>query len=923
MTLLVDGLAGMGKTYLLRDLIEAARSATPAAEPVEAAVPAGSGGWQVTYVRADEIESGEPYSFIERFIASSGVPDWHFVPDGQTSPIVVARECIRRLVGEGETRERVMIIDDAQWIDVDSQRVLRYMIPRVTRRSILLAFGVRTPHDPDSFGEFLTQLVTDSPLDLHYQVAPLTAPEITALALDRLGIGISALTAQRMLDVTGGSFLRVDSMLAALTADEISQLHFAWDTPIRSQITDNDILLHQFNQLSPEAQGTSELVCLAGHELSHDDLAEAARVLGEPVNLDEAIRAGVLGESGFGSTIMPRHALLSQAVSATVAPERARAVYQALAQVTEGYRSLRHTLLGAEQWNDELHERVNTYVLNATGKGNLSIASEVLRAALALATDPADRMSLLESLALVHMLGKTGYLMLDLIDEIEQLPYNVLHEFMFIVISAHKIGQELPMERIQRLLASTPETPDDRAILAFFAFMIVILSMRSKDLAMVPALIGMAKGLIEQAPSEASELTDPRLGWMVQKQGHLLVLDSYLMVQDQMMAKLDLAAAALPELTRRIDELPDQPLKVDAMVAVAGAQLAIGNVGEGRTLAQQGVDLLDRVSEPWAASTARLILADCMVLQGDLEEASELMSVTEEIAYTALDIETRVTWAALRLIITAISAPDDVAVHAKRARGQHEVAWEGYGPDLAILAECELARMQGDTAAILHASSGSWADGILNTRHGFLTYRANALIDTGRLADAAELVEQLAKWRGTRWQEYWGTLDWLRARLAQANGDAATARWHYEAALDQRAFPLPLGLTLADFGRFLIEQGQNDAGREVLESSIAVLEQMGAESYLAKIRAEVGEPSAAVITATGRDRERLLNALTDRERQIVEHLVKGRSNNQIAESLVVSVTTVRSHVSNVLRKLHLSSRGEVARLLRHEAEATS
>lgn len=902
MTLLVDGLAGMGKTYLLHALVSAAKE---------------DGNWRVLVVRADEIESGEPYSFIERMVAASRITDWQFDPDAQTSPVVVARDYIRRLFTGETAPEYVVIIDDAQWIDLESQRVLRYMIPRVTHRKMLITFGVRSPHEPGSLGEFLTHLTAENPLDEHLNLAPLSPTEITALALDRLGVGISVLTAQRMFDVTGGSFLSVDSMLAALTPDEIAQLHLAWDTPIRALVANNDILLHQFIKLSPEAARTSELVCLAGHELSRDDLAAAAQSLGEPVHLDEAIKAGVLSESGFGSTIMPRHALLAQAVRETVEPQRSRVVFQALASVTTGYRSLRHTLLGAEQWDVHLHDSVNAFVLDATDKGNLNIASEVLRAALTLASSPEDRMPLIESLALVHMRGKTGYHMLDLLDEIEQFPPSMLHEFMSIVISAHKVGQELPMERVQKLLTTKPQSSDELAILAFFAFMIVILSMRSKDISTVPALIGMAKSFIEQAPAEASELADPRLSWIVQQQGHLLVLDCYLMVQDQISAKLDLAAEALPDLTRRIHELPTESLKVDALVAVAGAQIAVGNVTEGRALAQRGVDLLDHVSEPWAASTARLILADCLVLQGELTAASELMKLTEEVAYTSLDVETRSTWAALRVMIAAVTGHKDAPLYARRLSGQQEVVWEGYGPDLAILAQCELARSLDDSAGVLQASTGSWADRLTNTRHGFLTYRAHALIENKQLSEASELVEQLAEWRGSRWQEYWGTLDWLHARLAQANNDPVTARTHYEAAITERAFPLPVGLTLADFGKFLLDQGQEEAGQEMLGSAITVLEQIGAEAYLPRIRRARGARSADQLA---RSQEFVLSSLTERERQIVAHLIKGRSNNQIAESLVVSVTTVRSHVSNVLRKLRISSRGEVARLLRDEVK---
>ena len=55
--------------------------------------------------------------------------------------------------------------------------------------------------------------------------------------------------------------------------------------------------------------------------------------------------------------------------------------------------------------------------------------------------------------------------------------------------------------------------------------------------------------------------------------------------------------------------------------------------------------------------------------------------------------------------------------------------------------------------------------------------------------------------------------------------------------------------------------------------------------------------------ALGRD-------LTSREREVLELMAKGLNNSQIAERLIVSRSTVRFHVSNVLSKLNASSRTE-------------
>jgi NarL family two-component system response regulator LiaR len=50
--------------------------------------------------------------------------------------------------------------------------------------------------------------------------------------------------------------------------------------------------------------------------------------------------------------------------------------------------------------------------------------------------------------------------------------------------------------------------------------------------------------------------------------------------------------------------------------------------------------------------------------------------------------------------------------------------------------------------------------------------------------------------------------------------------------------------------------------------------------------------------------------LTGRERQVLALMVEGKTNQEIAESLTLSVGTVRFHVSNILSKLGVSNRTE-------------
>jgi DNA-binding NarL/FixJ family response regulator len=60
-----------------------------------------------------------------------------------------------------------------------------------------------------------------------------------------------------------------------------------------------------------------------------------------------------------------------------------------------------------------------------------------------------------------------------------------------------------------------------------------------------------------------------------------------------------------------------------------------------------------------------------------------------------------------------------------------------------------------------------------------------------------------------------------------------------------------------------------------------------------------------------------LDQLTNREREVLRLLARGYAYKEIAKELYISIKTVETHVSNVLRKLQVSNRYELSRWAAH------
>jgi NarL family two-component system response regulator LiaR len=117
-------------------------------------------------------------------------------------------------------------------------------------------------------------------------------------------------------------------------------------------------------------------------------------------------------------------------------------------------------------------------------------------------------------------------------------------------------------------------------------------------------------------------------------------------------------------------------------------------------------------------------------------------------------------------------------------------------------------------------------------------------------------------------------------------------------AADDKVFPAikagALGYILKDSGPDELVQAIHQVyrGQPSLEPSIAL-----------KLLQELSHPSQRPLTP---------EPLSERELEVLRLLAQGKSNREIANQLVITELTVRTHVSSILGKLHLASRTQAA-----------
>lgn len=204
-------------------------------------------------------------------------------------------------------------------------------------------------------------------------------------------------------------------------------------------------------------------------------------------------------------------------------------------------------------------------------------------------------------------------------------------------------------------------------------------------------------------------------------------------------------------------------------------------------------------------------------------------------------------------------------------------------------------------------------------------YSAEALLRTGQQAAAEKALQ--AWQQGHHRPEAWSRLQLQRldGLLAATRGsfrDAVEALRSSIQRMEEAGRRLEAAVTRLDLGRALLALDRA-AAAEALRDAGAKAEAIGAHSLVAAAERELRTLGVrtwrrgAAAAGQGSPLERL----TEREREVALLVAAGLSNPEIAERLFLSRKTIERHVSNVLARVGVANRTELASVLREVGPA--
>jgi DNA-binding CsgD family transcriptional regulator len=804
-------------------------------------------------------------------------------------------DVIRALAESGPT---LIAVDDLQWVDSPSARVLEFALRRLHTEQVSVLATVRVgPGGPGAvdlehaLSEGAVERLALGPLSLgglHHLLkgrllVDLPRPELVRLRELTAGNPFFALEVGRELRraearLAPGQPLPIPGSLKELLGERLARL------PARTR----DVLLSAAALARPTAEVLAD---------AHGDSARVFEVL------EEAARSGVIELDG--SSVRFAHPLLASACYEEASVWRRRAAHGLLAgAVADVEEQARHLALAADGPDAGVAAALDAAADHAAARGATAAAAELseLAAELTIRERPEERRRYRLRAVDFHRLAgdreRAGVILEDLLAEVPGGGDRA--DVLFASASLRRADLREITRLCEEALREARDDARSAQITAFLSWMKLLggdvrgalvdarASLAKAEKADDPVLLARAIARVAMAETWACEITPGLVERGVEIEGSL---EQSLEFHESPTIALARRLICLSELTPARSLLEE----AESNAAARGDEGTRAHVLFHLTLLEWFAGQWKRALE---CATAGLELAEQL---GDEQLRGMILNVRATVDVSLGDVERARSEAEEALAISR--AVSDVVFPV----------W-----DLAALGHLELSlgNLQAAGRYLRPLPARLISLGWNDPTDQLWPDTIETLIGLGDLEEARSCLEHFAE-RAQRLRGPWALATAARCRglLAAAEGDLPEAFASFERALaehERAETPFERGRTLLALGSVRRRAKQRRGARDAVEEALAIFVELGARLWVERARAELGRVSG---------RRAIPKKLTETEERVAGLAARGLSNKEIAAALFVTVHTVEAHLVHVYRKLGVRSRGELAHRLVEAARA--
>ena len=827
-----------------------------------------------------------------------------------------------------ESAPLVLVLDDFHWADSASVELLGALLRRPPGSAVLIALALRSSQVPQRLAAPLAEAERTGGLR-RIELGNFSADETRAF----LGESVAAAEAEVLFEQSGGNAFYLDQLARsserAGAAAAASKVSLSGVPPAVVATIGEELAL-----LGEAARLVLEGAAVAGDPFE-PDLAAAAAAMSEAAALDlldELLRLDLIRSTDVPRRFRFRHPLVRRAVYETSAAAWRLGAHERCAEALTARGASALTRAHHVDRSARTGDLTAVAVLREAGDAALRLApgsaAHWFGSALRLLPEAApaqDRTELLISRA--RALAAAGHFTEShdvMLEAVAIVPKDKVDLSTTVATGCAAVERFLGRyeQAHRRLLAALRGLPEQPSI--EYVELLIELTLNEFYRSRYEEMRDWAK----RAASAAPVVGDSPL---------LANALAMLALADATTGPTETARSSRAQATTAVDELSDDELSMrpDAAAWLGAAEIYLDLYAEADAHASRAFELARLTGRGDPLFRLYSILPRIWYVRGKLADAAELLDAAIESsrllgsppALAGNLFNRAVVALAIGDLDGALATAEEGVELTRDLDGGFVAAWAAVRLAAVLLeigqpaeaVDVILARAGGEDLPLL---PGGWR------AYGFalLTSCWLALDRRDGAEEAAARAELTAARSGLPLAKAWA--DRAAAAVALHGGNAKRAAGCSLASAGgarEAGAPIEEGLSRTLAGQALAQAGEDDRAVAELQAAAGLLDACGALRYRDQAERELGKLGRRTHrrTRAGDANGSGIETLTARELEVAALVVDRRTNPEIAAELFLSTKTIESHLRNIFRKMDVSSRVELARLVERATQAPS